>query len=187
MKLIKIGASLAALALAVIATSVTPALSANSWEDCTKGEDDDRVIRAGTEVIAEGRETSQELAQAYNKRCEVYYNYGKKDYDRAIADCSKAIELDPNSTAYLNRCLATSLKGDDDRALSDCNKAVELDPKSSYAYSARCWVSCRHGASQQALADCSEALKLDPNNNQALSARGFAYLKMGEYDQAIAA
>jgi hypothetical protein len=68
---------LAALAVAALMMSVTSTLAANSWEDCTRAKDADRVIRACTEVIADGRETSQNLAEAYTRRA-MGYNEKKR-------------------------------------------------------------------------------------------------------------
>ena len=76
-------------------------LSGPDWEDC-QGEDADRSIRGCTEIISKGRETMHDLAEAYSNRGAAYVN--KKDYDRSIADHTKAIELDPNyAAAYYNR------------------------------------------------------------------------------------
>ena len=50
----------------------------------------------------------------------------KGDYDRAIADYNKALELDPkDATAYNNRGYAYRQKGDYDKAIADYDKALE--------------------------------------------------------------
>jgi tetratricopeptide (TPR) repeat protein len=73
----------------------------------------------------------------------AYYNRGvtwadKGDYDRAISDYNKAIELNPNYTkAYNNRGVTWSKKGDYDRSISDCSKAIELNPNCTDAYNNR--------------------------------------------------
>ena len=55
---------------------------------------------------------------------------GKGDLDGAIADYTKAIEIDPrNAEAYKNRGLALLTKGRDQEAEQDFKKAIELDPK----------------------------------------------------------
>ena len=56
------------------------------------------------------------------------------DYDRAIADYTKAIEIDPKfADAYYNRGLAYCYKQDYDRAITDYTKAIEIDPKFAIA------------------------------------------------------
>ncbi|MDR1220218.1 MAG: tetratricopeptide repeat protein [Treponema sp.] len=58
----------------------------------------------------------------------------KKDFDRAIADYTEAIRLDPNyATAYYNRGLASYYKGDYARAHADWEKALQLNPNDTTA------------------------------------------------------
>ena len=68
-----------------------------------------------------------DLAEAYSNRGAAYVN--KKDYDRSIADHTKAIELDPNyAAAYYNRGVAYHNKHDYDRAIADYRRALKFDP-----------------------------------------------------------
>src|SRR5215475_2006607 len=49
--------------------------------------------------------------------------------DRAIADYSKAIELDPQSAvAYNNRGVARALAGEPESAIGDYDQAAAIDP-----------------------------------------------------------
>ena len=63
-------------------------------------------------------------------------NYKEKgQWDKAIAEYNKAIELDPKlAVAYVNRGIAYLQKGQFDQAISDCSKAIELNPKIAQAY-----------------------------------------------------
>jgi tetratricopeptide (TPR) repeat protein len=55
---------------------------------------------------------------------------GKSDYDRAIADYTEAIRLDPkNANAYNNRGNAWDYKKNHNKAIEDHRKASLLDPK----------------------------------------------------------
>ena len=75
-------------------------------------------------------------AEAYNNRGVAWQRKG--DYDRAITDYTKAIELNPRfAEAYYNRGNAYYSKGQYDQAISDCNKALELNPKLPAAYNNR--------------------------------------------------
>ena len=59
----------------------------------------------------------------------------KGDYDKAIADFTEAIRLNPKiAKAYNNRGLAYENKGDYDKAIADCTEAIRLDPKFAEAY-----------------------------------------------------
>lgn len=68
-----------------------------------------------------------------------------KDFDRAIADYSRAIALDPNNAVcYCKRGLAYTAYGIVsssieyyDCAIADYNKAIELDPNYTDAYTWR--------------------------------------------------
>ena len=49
------------------------------------------------------------------------------DFDKAIADLSKAIELDPeDASAYVNRARARELNGDSEGAAADYARAKAL-------------------------------------------------------------
>ena len=70
-----------------------------------------------------------EIYIAYNARGNCLH--GKGDNDRAIADYTEAIRLDPKyANAYNNRGVSLQAdKGDYDRAIADYNEAIRLDPK----------------------------------------------------------
>ena len=67
------------------------------------------------------------------KNAGVYYQQGvnwegKGDYERAVANYSKAIELDPKfAEAYYGRGSAYYFKGEYDKAWKDVHKSQSLD------------------------------------------------------------
>jgi lipoprotein NlpI len=64
------------------------------------------------------------LAAAFNNRGMISLEEG--DYDQAILDLDKALEVDPaNTVAYFNRALAYFLKGEYARFKSDAVKAQQ--------------------------------------------------------------
>ena len=66
-------------------------------------------------------------APAYNNRGIAYSEQG--EFEKAIADLTKAIELDPtDAPAYKNRGDAYWQEGELDKATADYNKVIELDP-----------------------------------------------------------
>src|SRR5262245_38197752 len=69
------------------------AASRADWDAC-KGEDPDRSIAACTRIIQGRGETAKDSAIAHHERGLSYKSKG--DFDRAIADFSEAIRLDPN-------------------------------------------------------------------------------------------
>ena len=97
-------------------------------EWCQSSETDlasDLVILSCSELIELGKETPKNLAVAFTNRGNGYVF--KDDYDRAIADYTEAIRLDPNSVAaYFGRAGAYSDRGDVDRAMADYSAAQRL-------------------------------------------------------------
>ena len=64
-------------------------------------------------------------ANAYYNRGNIYYDLN--NYNQAISDYTKAIELNPNDTgAYNNRGIAYETLGDSSRVDSDFKKSTEL-------------------------------------------------------------
>jgi tetratricopeptide (TPR) repeat protein len=58
----------------------------------------------------------------------------KGEYDRAIADASEALRLDPQlAPAYFTRGEAYRRKGDFDRAIANLTEAVRLAPGDGWA------------------------------------------------------
>src|SRR5689334_6071962 len=98
--------------------------AADDQHDCASKKSQ-RKLEACTAIIQGGREVAPNLAAAYRNRGVAHAARG--DYDQAIADFSKAIELNPNyATAYNDRAVAYTSKGDFQRAVADVTKAVEL-------------------------------------------------------------
>jgi tetratricopeptide (TPR) repeat protein len=69
-------------------------------------------------------------------RGSVYLTKG--EYDRAISEFNKALEVNPkDSGTYKNRGAAYMNKGQYDQAISDYTKALEINPKDAEVYNAR--------------------------------------------------
>ena len=82
-------------------------------------------------------------------------------YDRASADFTEAIRLDPkHAWAYCYRAVATYLGGNPRKALADYSEAIRLMPDSAMVYGARGRIHYDLGAHDKALADYSEAIRL---------------------------
>ena len=62
----------------------------------------------------------------------------KGEYDQAIADFAKALELNPNyADAYRVRGLAYAYKKEYDQAVADFSKTLELNPDVAATYALR--------------------------------------------------
>jgi tetratricopeptide (TPR) repeat protein len=109
------------------------------------------------------------------------------DGDRAIADFTRAIQLDPNlAPAYSGRGTEYYKKSDWDRAIADFTQAVRLDPKHSTSFANRGAAYNSKSEWDRAIADCTESIRLDPNYANAYRHRAFAYMQKGSYTQARA-
>jgi tetratricopeptide (TPR) repeat protein len=102
-------------------------------------------------------------AQFYFDRGSAYGQKGQ--YDRAISDFNKALEINPGyAEAYNNRGVAYGFKGQHDKAISDYSKAIEIDPEGVKAYHNRAWQYTLKGQFDQAISDLKKALEINPNN-----------------------
>ena len=114
----------------------------------------------------------------YQKRAVGYIVKG--EYDLAVADYSKVIELKPDDTStYLNRGLAFYNKKSYDLAIADYNKVIELNPKEATAYLNRGESHEKMGNLQKAISDYQKATELDASNELAK-----AYLQRLQAEQA---
>jgi tetratricopeptide (TPR) repeat protein len=111
----------------------------------------------------------------------------KAGVNKAIADYTQALKLDPNlAAAYYERGGSYWLIGDYDRAIKDFNTALRLNPNYAAAYNNRGDAYAGKGDYDRAIADYSAALRIDPNDAISYYNRGSAYYSKRMYDQAIA-
>lgn len=88
------------------------------------------------------------------------YNY-KGEYDKAISDYNKAIELKPdNPITFNNRGNSWYNKGNYDKAISDFDKAIELKPDYAFALNNRGVSWNNKGEHDKAISDYDKAIEL---------------------------
>jgi tetratricopeptide (TPR) repeat protein len=177
--------AISSVALLVLAI---PAWSASQEDkaDCAQLADSERRIRGCTAIIQDQSESEANRARAYNNRGITYTH--QEDFDRAIADLTEAIRLDPTwAGAYSNRGRAYREKGEDHRAIADLTESIKLDPRLAIAYYGRGRAYSNVGDFDRAMADFSEAIRLDPTSSPfPYLWRGRLYRGAGELDRAIA-
>jgi Tfp pilus assembly protein PilF len=111
---------------------------------------------------------------------------GVGSFDRAIADFTEAIRLDPNLfEARFYRGIIQALAGRSQEALADYTAAIQLQPDRPEAYLERATVYIGLGAETLALNDYNEAIRLRPDAEAHLARAGLHH-EMGTYDQALA-
>jgi tetratricopeptide (TPR) repeat protein len=154
---------------------------ADTSHDCAQDKDPDLQIKACTIEIRRGGN----VAWAYTNRGNAYFAKGNND--RAVAEYSKAIEIDPRSAlAYGTRGMVHSIQNENDRAIADYNKAIERDPKNAVFYNNRAWAYFKSGNAAQGLPDAENALELQPDYARALDTRGSIFEALGRREEAIA-
>ena len=124
------------------------------------------------------------------RKCNKFFeanNIENFDYNDAINEFTKAIELDNNnnSKAYINRgdFYYTYRKYDD--AIDDYTKAIELDNNNSKAYIHRGSGYCAKKEYDLAISDYTKSIELNPIS-ETYRLKGSAYYSDGKYDNAIA-
>jgi len=110
-----------------------------------------------------------------------------KNYSGAVADYSKAIELDPTfAPAYSNRALAEHRLGYEDDAYADCARAIKLNPKFAAPYNVRGIVEMDFNPDYQgALADFNKAIELAPGFHAAYNNRAWVERRLKDYNGAL--
>jgi tetratricopeptide (TPR) repeat protein len=118
-----------------------------------------------------------EAAIEHSERGVAAYEQG--DYERAIAEWSEALRLDPdNADTYVDRSWAYIQRGQHDKAIADCTSAIGLRPESE-AYNNRGIAYAAKREHDEALADFTEAIRLRPLGTKAYLNRGQLYRQRG--------
>jgi len=98
-------------------------------------------------------------------------NFVMGEYDSAIVDYNKAVELNPKEpTIYFSRALAHFNNKSFNPAIADFDKVIELDPKEGMAYFKRGAALEKVGNFEKALSDYQKAVELDSDNEPAKTA-----------------
>ena len=179
--------ALLALALLLLALAASPAAAQKNrdFRACDSKSNTETRMAVCTRAINSGLFRGKQLAINYNNRGWAYNDKG--DYDRAIADLSEAIRLDPQlAFAYQNRGMSYIGKRDYNRAIADFSDVIRLNPKGAGGYSGRARSYVMKEDYDRALADLTEAIRLDPKNAAGLlSYRGWVFHEKRDYDRAI--
>jgi tetratricopeptide (TPR) repeat protein len=123
----------------------------------------------------------------YIRRANTYRQIN--DYDAAIADLTKAIELQPdNAFAYRRRGYYRSEQANfaKEQSLADLTKAIELQPNDASNYVDRGIVYAKIKDRQKFTADFNKALALKPDDPWIYENRAYARHLLGDYQGAVA-
>jgi tetratricopeptide (TPR) repeat protein len=105
----------------------------------------------------------------------------------AIADFSKAIELDGKNAEYFNNRANSYENTDDyDKAIADYTEAIGLDGEDAVYFNNRGLAYADKEDYDNAIADYTKAIALDGKSAIYFTNRGYAYFNAGDYDNATA-
>lgn len=129
-----------------------------------------------------------EHSQTRMKRSYMYYWQGQ--YDEAMIDLQKAVELDEellNRSSYHN-AMGHILEGMDQVQLANdaYTKAIELDPDIPVYYENRAKCFIETGELDRAVEDCLTGLNKDSSNGDLISLIGNIYYLKDDYEGALA-
>lgn len=136
-------------------------------EDCYPTSGDlfgDAVIKGCTAYIEQSRGDKTLLRQVYSKRGLLYFF--SREYDLAIADYTKSIELGLDDAFHYHLRGAAYLKsGRAELSIADHTKAIELEPRNAGHYNERALAYLAARRAPQALVDAEKALALSPEKS----------------------
>jgi tetratricopeptide (TPR) repeat protein len=139
------------------------------WKDCQSKDTDTRFNGCTLVINANGFGSSARLADALDGRCWAYIS--KKEYEHAIVDCKKAIDLKPRFSYAWNHLGEIYLRlGDHTNAINALTKAIEL--KTNFVWSRVNRAEALETSGQISLAtkDYQYALFINPSNQTARDA-----------------
>ena len=124
-------------------------------------------------------------ARPYYNRGLIYYQQNK--FTQAIADYTKAIEIDSRlEEAYYNRGIAYAKQSDLNQAVSDYNKAININFNKAEAYINRGLIFAKQNKLREAFFDFTKAIEIDPKSEVAYNNLGIIYAYQGYFAQALA-
>jgi tetratricopeptide (TPR) repeat protein len=92
---------------------------------------------------------------------EFYWTYTQRDYEKAVAACERALELDPLQLELLDRLGTLRLLfGDFDMAVDQFHEMLDIEPNSAMAYLGLADAYARMGKSDEALEAAEHAVEM---------------------------
>lgn len=178
---------------AIIPPLLVVLLAAGLWFWRSGSDQGQRLIAGGNyeqaiQVYDSAISSNPNDPDAYVGRAQAYA--GSRDFERAAADYTKAIELGVTTenlpVVYNNRGLAYFGMDQDDLALADYSKAIELRPDYATAYINRALLHARRERNDEAIADYTKAIELNGQTAEPYLGRAQVYADQGNQEAALA-
>lgn len=130
---------------------------------------DDQAVEFFTAELARG-----ESAFAYICRSRAWLE--KKEFDKAQADVSEALRLEPNNVrAYYTRAKIAMVQEHAEEALTACDRALAISPRDPFVFEARARLRTIAGDYNQAIGDLDAAIDLLPRAAWLRAVRGYLW------------
>ena len=130
-------------------------------------------------------EFEAETAQGYGQRALTRMDKG--DLDGAIADNTRAINIDPYYTdAWINRGIARRANDDINGALADFAQAIKINPNDPKAWYNQAYARQAKRDLDGAISDFTRAIEIDSNVARIWSSRGLVRYYKGDTNGALA-
>ena len=161
--------ALAALVMGLfLVAGGVPAAAQQDSKVCAESSGDE-AIRACTRAIDSGRNKGEALATLYYNRGWEYDE--KREYQRAIRDYDRAIQINAKPNYFTNRGLAYASLENFDRAIEDYDEAISMDPEHETAWNNRGVAYEKKGQLARALKDFDKAIDIKPDYEKAINNR----------------
>jgi Tfp pilus assembly protein PilF len=144
-------------------------------------------LRTRSNTATAQRPPEGSRSRAVDYRTQGLAHYAQGEYEKAIADYTGAIHIDPSyMLAYQSRGHAYRALGKYKEAIADYRRAIRLNPDYATAHSSLAWTMAYHLDTnyEHALEHALRAVELDPSalNHDTL---GLVYYKLEQYDEAL--
>lgn len=139
-------------------------------------------------------EANKYFAEILNKESNSYDNCFYKamvydinfDYDRAVSECTSAIDFAPKQKeVYFLRGTIYDKQQKYEEAIKDFTQAIKLDKNYTDAYFNRASDYQELKQNNEAVKDYSKAIKLNPSDDIAYYNRGKIYMEMKDNENAV--
>ena len=121
---------------------------------------------------------------AYIRRSYVYQDLGK--FDLAVADISKAIEINPQAYYYQRRGFIYKNFRNYEKAIADFQRMIELEPQGLSGYHGLAMIYRELKQNEKAIQEFTKTIAMNSNDIFAYSCRAKLYENQKQYEEAIA-
>jgi len=166
-------------------TSAAPAAATEKDAQDCNDLSGDPAIAACDQAIASGKFAGTSLSRLLADRCVEWQR--KKEFDRALDDCNRAIQVDPTyAGAFADRGFLHFARHDFDQAVNDAHESTRLSGSYAWGYFVSGAANTGRARYDDAISDFSEAIRLNPKYAAALQNRAQLYVHKQDYAHAKA-